>query len=94
MYTYEVATTKVVAEGVTRYEGATIEKAEFLDSGSGAFGFITNESDARRTATVLYGEEAADSILHYRFKITSEYLPKWACWDCFGVKIFNTKEIE
>lgn len=94
MYTYEVVTTKVIAEGVTRYEGATITEAEFQDSGLGTLGGIDNEDDAKRTVTVLYGEEAVGSTLHYRFRITSKYPPKWDCWACLGVVVWNSKETQ
>jgi len=94
MYTYEVVTTKVIAEGVALYEGATIEESEYVPDELGSFGFITNEDDAKRTVTVLYGPGAADSVLHYHFKITSKYPPKWKCWACFGVVVFNHKETE
>ena len=92
MYTYEVVTTKVIAEGVTRYEGATIGEVVFRVCELGSFGFITNEDEAKRIVMVLYGPKAADNLLHYHFKITSKYPPKWDCWKCFGVVVFNHKE--
>jgi len=94
MYTYEVVTTKVIAEGVAQYEGATITEAEFRVCELGSFGFITNEEEAKRTITALYGEEAVASTLHYSFKITSKYPPKWDCWSCFGVVITNYEKTE
>jgi len=94
MYTYEVVTTKVIAEGVTLYEGATITEAEFVIGEFGSFDSITDEDEAIRAATVLYGKEAVDNILHYHLKITSEYPPNLKCWACFGVVVFDHKGTE
>lgn len=94
MYTYQVVTTKVIAEGVARHEGATIEKVEFQDSGLGTLGGIGNEEAAIRTAIALYGPGVAASVLHYSFKITSKYPPNRKCWDCFGVVVWNLEETE
>jgi len=85
MHTYEVVTTKAIAEEMARYDEAEFEELEFI--ALGRIKPITDELEAIHVVTTRYGEDSLDSMLHYRYRFTSEYLPSKKRWASFGVRV-------
>lgn len=83
-YHYKVVTTQVIAEKMARYEGSTFEKGEYVGRGLMSGG---DEAFAILDHVILWGKEAPDQFMRYRFSFTSDTAPIVERWNSFGVKV-------
>lgn len=75
---YWVCATEDVVKEMARYEEAQIERAEFVRFGR--LNPITDEDEAIRKCSEIFGEDSLASMLDYRWIIVSDHLSltRWA----------------
>lgn len=87
MYRYEVVATESVVKEMARYDEATFTRLKFV-----SFGFFnptTDEKQALEKCACLFGEEMINSMLQYRWRLTSEHPPTTARWASFGIRVIT-----